>query len=384
MLLRQAYRQEQTLPESAQQDAVRRVEERLARGEEGAASFAEWTPGSAGDVLLRRSRSKLPRQKTLMRALSTIAAVLVVGILIGSAVLLFTRSTRSLAGRTGTLGQSVPTSTPNSVDVKWDGLEMSMKITPGPYFLGEIVAVDLSLTNHRQQTLRLGGTLDGPESSPFPCGSYSLFPTQTGGTSPHYSLYTEPVQFIYSCPAMFDPGPNQGTMLAPEKTVADHFYVLLTGSGDVTLLGEAYLYIPGMGIQREGQHPGPLTGHLPVLHIHVASQVPADRMLSIQQESSVVRIHAPTGVQLVDQMYILCQSSPTDRGTPGGDPVGNASWHLLSAHTLQRPACLNSSGWVNGQPVSTQWTSVLWKYAIGAVGYEVVQGQSVEPITSHP
>jgi hypothetical protein len=87
-----------------------------------------------------------------------------------------------------------------------------------------------------------------------------------------------------------------------------------------------------------------------MLHIHVASQVPADRMLSLQQQGSEVMVHAPTDVHLVDQTYILYQVSSTDRGTPGRYDY----WETLATNTLQRPECPNnSSGWANGQWVTT-------------------------------
>lgn len=389
-LLRRAYSQEQTLPEREQQEAMLRVEERLTGREERAVSLTEQTPERAAGSFLLKLQSRSGHQRSVMRVMSALAAVLVVGLLIGSAALLFAQRAHSPAGQTTTPGQARPTSEPSSVDVKWSGLEMSMKITPGPYFLGESVAVDLSLTNHSHLTLRLAGKGGNPEVLPdYPCGYYSLFPEQTGGTSPHYSLYTEPVGLIYSCPAMHIPGPDQGTALAPGKTVADHFYMLLTGSGDVTLTGGAYLYVPGMGLQ-EYMHPltqpprnfGPLTAHLPTLRIYVAPQVPTDRMLSFQQKGSEVLIHAPAGTQFVEQTYILCKVSSADRGTPDGDFVSIYSWQTLSTHTLQRPACPDISGWSNGQRVTNSWTIVLWKYAIGAVGYEVAQGQST--LNCHP
>jgi hypothetical protein len=300
-----------------------------------------------------------------MRVMSTLAAVLVVGVLIGGAILLFTQHTHSLAGQASTPSLARPTGTLGSVDVKWNGLEMSMKVTPGPYFLGELLTMDLSLTNHTHPALILQGKDDG--SAMHPCSSYALRPEQTGGTSPYYSLYTKPVPFIIDCGLAGD-----GPALAQGQTITDHFYVLLTSSGDVTLTCAAFVSTPG-------ENSGPLAGHLPALHIQVVPQVPADHMLSLQQQGSAVVVQAPTDVHLVNQTYILCQVSSTDRGTPGGYDY----WETLTTNTLQRPECPNISGWANGQRVTTHWATVLWKYAIGAVGYEVGQGQSTDAVTNH-
>jgi hypothetical protein len=362
-LLRQAYRQEPALSKNDQQNTINRVEERLSRVSENIPLLAEQAQKKAatGGAFLPESQNKLIHQRPLMRVMSTIAAVLVVGVLIGSTVLLLTQYTHLPKGQTTTPGLATPTSTPNSADIKWDGLEMSMKITPGPYFLGELLAVDLSLTNHTHSSLILSGKNDGSEA--HPCSSYSLRPKLTGGTSPHYSLYTKPVPFVYACGLVGD-----GPALVPGRTIVDHFYVLLTSSGEVTLAGVAFF-----------DTLSPLTGHLPTLHIQVAPQVPADRIISLQRQGSEVMAHAPASIHLIGQTYILCQVSSTDRGTPGGYDY----WQTLSTHTLQRPACPDMNGWANGQQVTTHWTIILWKYAIGAIGYEVAQGQFTDTITSH-
>jgi hypothetical protein len=224
--------------------------------------------------------------------------------------------------------------------------------------LGELLTVDLSLTNHTHPTLTLDGKDDGSEE--HLCSSYSLRLEQTGGTSPYYALYTKPVPFMYSC------GVQTGrSVLVQGQTIGDHFYVLLTSSGEITLTGTAFFALP----ERDA---GPLTGHLPMLRIHVASQAPVDRMLSLQPQGSEVLVHAPTDVHLVARTYILCQLSSTGTITPGGYDY----WEKLATNTLRRPNCPNDGGraMVNGQWVTTHWTLVLWKYAIGAVGYAVVQG----------
>jgi hypothetical protein len=362
-LLRLAYRQEHRLSKSEQQEAISRVAEQLRKREEEQTLFTEKVSARAAKGLALQPPQRSLHQRRVMRVIGTAAAVLIVGALIGSAALLvgLSRLASTGTGRAGTpvpssrTGTLIPTS---SIDAKWDGLEMSMVVTPGPYFLGELVSVDLSLTNHTHPALTLWGKNDGSPISP--CNSYSLSPEQTGGLSPHYSLYSEPVRFIYSCP-----DETVGPAFPPGGTITDHFYVLLTSSGDNTLTGVPFFSTPG-------KTSGPLAGHLPALHMYVASQVPADRMLSFQQQGSEVMVHGPANLHLVNQTYILCHVSSSDRGTPGG----YNDWQMLSTLTLHRPACPDISGWSNGQRVTNRWTTVLWKYAVGAVGYEVIQGQS--------
>lgn len=287
------------------------------------------------------------------RELSISAIILLAILLVSGSVLLFTHTqpsqtqTSPLAGPMGKpLG---PVGKPVTVTTTWDGLEMAMNVTSGPYFLSELLAVDLSITNHSHPTLMMHGWVGTGA-----CFDTALFLRQTGGTSPHDALYTLPIPFIYNCPVM---GPGFGSTLAPGQTETVHLYTLLTSSGDVTLTGTASFYLSKTDYQGS---PGPLAGHFPTLAIHVASQIPTDRMLSFQPKGSQVVIQAPAGVQLIDQTYILCQDS-SYHSWPGG----YEDWKPLPTNTLQRPEC---SG------IGSE-TITLWKYAIGAAGYAVIQDQ---------
>lgn len=210
--------------------------------------------------------------------------------------------------------------------------------------------VDLLLTNQTRPTLTLAGWIRPPEI----CGPTPLGVEQTGGTSPHYTPYTMPVGRIISCTA---DGP-QGQALAPGDSVEAHTYLLLTSSGAVTLTGVALFHLSKYSPDRS---PGPLAGHLPTLVISVTPKVPIDRTLSLQQKSSEVIIQAPPGVQLLDQTYVICQGA-ANRGWAEG--TGHDYWEPLSTNVLQRPDCAGSG-----------LTVALWEYAVGAGGYEVVQGQ---------
>jgi hypothetical protein len=372
VLLRRAYRQKQVLPAREQQEAIARVKEHLEQLEEQGMDPVEQFAEETGHPLVFPKQRGSARKKTLTRVMSALAAVLVVGILIGSFVLLFAPrrpQTYSPHRTAGTSQLAGPPGAPTSVDVQWNGLEMNIRVTPGPYFLGELLAVELSLTNHTYPTVTLGGTRH--TSDDLFCSDSSLAPEQNGGTAPHYSLFTTPVQMIIDCNKIRVPGPYSDLAFAPGQTVTGHFYVLLTDSGDVTLTGAAFFYMPPANAQKGAEwqrNSGPLTGHLPVLRIHVTPQAPADRQLSIlREDSKSATIQAPAGLHLLAQTYVICQDLDGHLWASG--TIWNRDyWQPLSTSVVQRPDC-NGSGLTFAQ----------WKYAVGAVGYEVVQGHYSVP-----
>lgn len=331
------------------QNSRKAYREKIEPGETGLRGEAERTPGS----FLFALSSEQKRKRRRKQIFSIAAAAFIVFVLIGGTLVWFgqIQSQTQTPTLPGAISKPLgPVGKPVTVTTKVAGLEMSMRVTSGPYFLGELLAVDLSLTNLTHPILTMQGSVGS-----FPCEEAALHPDQTDGASPHYALYTLPIPFVYNCPMM---GPGIGSTLAPGQTVAAHFYELLTGNGNITLTGEASFYLTKTSSQGS---PGPLAGHLPMLSIHVMPQIPSDRMLSLHQEASHVAIQAPAGLQLMSQTYILCQDS-SNHPFPGGYEV----WEPLSTHTLSRPTCSEVGN----------WNVILWKYAIGAVGYAVVQGQS--------
>lgn len=372
-LLRQAYSQEQINAESEQQEAIMRVEERLAKMEEDEALPTFGRLGQIIDLPLPQHRSRLARRRRVARVINALAAALVVGMLLGGAILLFTHP------RTGTVsksGLSEPTNMPGSM-VKWAGLEMSMHITPGPYFLGELLAVDFSLTNRTHQTLALDGLTTIPENlNPKICFGYAFSTEQTGGESPHFTFFTTPILISASCPLATVTEPYVLEPVAPGKTVTSHLYEPLTSSGDVTLIGKVLFSIPETGPHGVTDwQPGSwlLAGHIPTIRIYVSPQAPANRILTLHQEGSEILIDAPAGVQLVDQTYLECRDVSDHIDVAGDNHIhGKPSdyWHPLLTKTLLKPACS-----ILG-PMFAPGTVVQWKYAIGAAGYAIVQGQS--------
>ena len=338
-LLHQAYRQSLASTASAQEQAIQRVGERLAMMEDNDALSGEALPGQ---LHVEQAWSREPetvggspgRRKRAMHLLNTLAAVLVVGLLIGGSIVLFThRSQSTTAG---------PVGTPGTVRVEAGGLEMSLSVTPGPYFLSELVVAEMSLTNHSHTTFRVLSGLCNP--------AFKL--AQTGGESPHYTLPLHGNPILFGCHAI-------DSQLEPGQTITNQQYELLTSSGRVILTAQAqFLKTEGGGLTHG---PSPLDGHWPSLQIQVASHVPSDRLFSLHLKGSQVFVDAPPNLHLV---YRFIESCVGDGYGPGID-VGSLTWDPISTRILNVP----------GNLVGCPAKDVRWQYAVSAAGYAIVAGK---------
>jgi len=221
------------------------------------------------------------------------------------------------------------------------GLEASLQVTSGPYFLSELLAVTVTFTNHSNKSVLLQG-LDAPLN--FCNGAFSL--ASTGGSEPHYNFSLDEV--VMSCP-------DSQTKLDPGKSLMIHGYVPLTKSGLVMLTpGARFLPVAkDHGMERISSGHSPLDGHWPTMHINVATKIPTDRTLSLQQQNSSVIINAPVSVShnLVYYYVVTCV------GTMGT----SARWYPVTTLMLHEPEC---SG------LNKHWT-----YAVGAPGYAIASGE---------
>jgi hypothetical protein len=86
-----------------------------------------------------------------------------------------------------------------------DGLVYSLQISPGPYFLSELVAAEMTLTNGSQTAYDLRGAPQETICDP------ALWPEVDGGQAPTYTL---PTSGRISCP-------DSGRTLSPRGDV-DH------------------------------------------------------------------------------------------------------------------------------------------------------------------
>lgn len=334
-LLHQAYQQSFATTADAQTQAIERVGKRLATlGEDIAFSDSQETLSEPLPIEQASSlrepemmRDKSGHKKRAMHFINMLAAVLMVGLLVSGAVALFIQRSQSmLAGPAGPVG------TPVTTRVEAGGLEMTLSVTPGPYFLSELIMADMSLTNHSHTTflVRSGGA----------CG-LETYLVQTGGESPHYSLPLHGNLVFFGCHI-------HNANLEPGQTFRNRQYEPLAGSGLVTLIAQAHI------MQSDTYASSPLDGHWPSLQIQVASHIPSDRLLALHLKGSQVTIDAPSTAQLVYRFIESCNSLD----------VGNFTWEPLSTRVLNIPD--NTPG--------CPAKDVRWQYAVGANGYAIAAG----------
>jgi hypothetical protein len=271
--------------------------------------------------------------------LSRVGAVLILAGIIGVAFALFSNHSAPSAGLAGT---------PVTRMVQADGLTFTMQVTPGPYFLGELLEADLTLSNESLSTYSLGGLLVAG-----PCGD-AVYLNMVGGSKPQYVL---PVADSHSCPFLM-------STLKPGESATLHQFMPLSSSGDVTLeSGADFLQtVTGPdGSQTVTSGHSPLDGLWPSLHLSVAATAPLDRQITLQREGTLVQINAPLAA-LAHLYYIY---NVTCNGTQG-DIVGtgNYAWQPIFTDVLHKPTCGD---------YGDQTTE--WSYAVSAPGYAIASGK---------
>lgn len=238
-----------------------------------------------------------------------------------------------------------------SVTVTAGGLTSSLRLSPGPYFLGELVAVRMTLTNGSAASFTMAGAL-----TPNDCSQ--ALRVYLDGSDPTYML---PTGGFISCPLFT-------STLHAGQTWTINQLLPITVSGNVTLTARAVFEntttgADGNSYQTGGDGPfGPFGSHWPVLHVAVASTVPADRTISLRLSSqsapAVVNITAPTAAQthLYDVYNVTCSDSSqsyTERPSSTWQPVGGT--------TLREPNCPGYDE--------------VWSYSVGAPGYAIASGK---------
>lgn len=291
---------------------------------------------------VRSQKSRIPR------FINILAAVLVVGILIGTSLLLLRPHTYSPA--------AIPTaaSTGPSARTQVNGLEASIHlVTPGPYFLSELLFVEVSLTNHTSRSFMLSG-LNKPDS--LFCPKSALSARITRGNAPSYTF---PL-LSYACN---DDEPL--TNLARGQTLTIDHYLPMTRSGEVTITMGGQL-MGTMSELKEYSGGTPLDGHWPFLRIHVDPKVPPSRMISLHVQGTQIMVQAPQAARA----HLLYMESITCGPNTGlyVDSSGT-NWTPLTTTALSQPACP---------------TTVLrrWDYIVSAPGYPIVSGSLASPISS--
>ena len=303
----------------------------------------------------RRSRVWVQRLETAM----------IMALLLGTVLLLVWRPWRP-SPAVPPVGTSV--GTPIPVRAQAGGLEMTMRITPGPYFLREMLVADLSLTNHSQTTYLLEETLRDPGLLSDACQP-PITVQISGGSGPSDTVLRNTLTSLASCSNR--PG-SEGTMkFKPGQTITAHQVLALTSSGQVTFTARGIfqkVVLGQDGVVQVANAPGPLDGHWPTMRVSVASQAPPARLISLQRQGLQVQVVAPPAIRT--QLLIWASTSCIDRfgdGTGGG---GSANWVALSGETITPDQC----GVTSSNGTATTDKLKLWVYAVGAPGYAIALG----------
>jgi hypothetical protein len=301
----------------------------------------------------------------------TLAAVLVVAALLGASLLLFRHRLPPTATRpanTPSIGLASaspigPIGKTITVHTAAHGLEMTMQITPGPYFLSEMLAVNLSLTNHTNTKFLLQGPSNAPGTSNDSCRP-PLKIVMTGGERPYDPNLQSALAATISC---YDsPGTVQ---LQPAQTVTNYQYIALISSGSVTLTARATFQKPALqdGVIQIVPTASPLDGHWPSLQITVQTGVPSDRAISLHQQSTQVIVDAPPAAR---RQLIYLSVFDCDLGKGSHQHGGTDRWIGLQMMAIQKPQCGTSMS--NGTPIPGKF--LRWTYVVGAPGYAMVSG----------
>jgi hypothetical protein len=208
-----------------------------------------------------------------------------------------------------------------------NGLVLTLRIAPGPYFLRELLPVGVSLTNRANASLSVEGF-----AGVNVCGG-AFEVAEEGGGAPRFHL--PPTGFV-SCP-----GPGRAN-LAPDQTMSATTLLLLTASGHLTLTAGVHV-VAG---------PDPFAGHRPSLHLMVAAAPPLNRTVGLRRIGTRVYVIAPPPA-LSHLVYLYTASADGCGST-------NVTWEPIAAPFVDEHPCAGRYG--------------IWNYAVGAPGYAVASG----------
>lgn len=367
ILLQRAYSASTAIPPDRQAQIIARVQERLLETA-FETPLSQIEPGQLREAIassprMAASPAPLPRRwGRFIRLSAQLAAVLVIGAIIYTALFI----SLSRPQKTGAPPPPIrPLGKLVTIHTQAGGLEATMQITAGPFFLGELIAADLSATNHTSTTYIMEELFSGN-----PCWKGEFGITMTGGGNPHYTspLAEKPVSVLaYGWKNLngcdLPPRPSRVVQWKPGQTITSHQYLVLTGSGQVTIAAEGAV---GTGDIISATNDA-FHGHWPSLRIDVQSRVPPDRVLSLKRQGEQVFVTAP----LEARSYLVYVSSISctygDGSFTGASPV---IWKPLSTTVLHQAHCDDIG--VNGRIYHGKF--VLWEYAISAPGYAIAWG----------
>jgi hypothetical protein len=355
-MLQRDYLKPAPLSTDEQEQSLARVRERLLLADQQAAEVVPGqqasTPASIPPAPI--AAINVPRRRRrIVNLLNGLAAVLIVGALIGGTLLLFSHYTSSQPAApaiTPTPGGYF-TYLPIVASSSADGLQMTVSMTPGPYFLSELLAVVITLTNYSEKTYTAGIPFIGSA-----CG-YVTGLTLNGGEKPYFTI---PIPTDHSCPPIF-----RGVTLKPGKSLSALVYLPLTASGQVSL--ESYAEIYNNAVPR---NPFPLPTPIspfksgPVVHFYVSTKVPAGRALTYKRQGLHVTVNIPLDAQspLIYLYAVSCDDFNNDGGSTG---TGNYGWYPISGNRVTQPGCPGKN--------------IKWYFAFGVPGYGIAVGNNLSP-----
>lgn len=206
------------------------------------------------------------------------------------------------------------------------GLELSMSVPRGPFFLSELLLVTVSLRNRSSAAVGYVGAF-----TPAFCNS--AIDVMLAGSPP---LYTPPRALLPSCPA---PRPNPDG-LAPGRALSVQLLVPITASGRVTMAAHMLFvtatHRDGAGVWYSSG-PGPFAARWPTLTIGVTARVPANRVIHLRPSGATLHVVAPPSARsaLLYQEASIC----------GNAGSGDADWQPLRTDTIAVPRCTGQGRW---------------------------------------
>jgi hypothetical protein len=346
-MLRQVSAPPVQLSVEEQAQLLKRAEQRLLSADQASSASNEQVDqpaGAMGSIPSKQLAARpitVRRGRRMMQFATLLAAVLVVAAITGTSLLLFQhRQAQKIGAIPGLIPPPVGMVTVSS---SAGGFEMTFSLTQGPYFLSELLAAQISLTNHTGKTAYVGFPFVGSA-----CG-YITGIQVTGEDNPQFVI---PIPTDHSCPRIFN-----DAAIKSGQTLTVIRYLPLTNSGHLMLTAETGFYTSAF--QPPDLFPkqiaGPLDGHWPSMQIDVASKVPGNRTFSYSRVGPRVFIHAPQPVQYL--YAVSCMDYNNEGGSTG---TGNYGWQALTKNVVGEPGCPGKN--------------VQWRFAFGLPGYAIVQG----------
>ncbi len=326
-LLRRGLREPAVMSSPEQSQVIARVRDRLMEEDVLPTGIEGLTAPHPSQTESDRIVSVASQRGNLARFVRDLVAVLIVGLLVGASVLVF----RSLSDRNAA-HPPIDLAGPIA-HTEVNGLKASIHVlTPGPYFLSELVSLNVELTNQTGRPF----SLTGSGKTDIVCSSSALNAQVTEGSDPVYAVLRR-LDIACLQPAFV-------TTLAPGQTLTLHYYLPLTKSGEVTIA------MSGM----VGPHqPNPLDGHWPSVSIQVDSHVPSNRVLTLKNQGAHVLVQAPP---MAEAHLLYMQSITCDQYGSGSA----LDWSPLPTPMLSQPAC----------PTAHKH----WQYIVSAPGFAIVAG----------